>query len=98
MDREGIRRLAAEELKLPTSAYRFAETEAEYRAAVEAVGCAEPLLRMKDVSLFQRITVKSNFESWRILRKTPDSAVRFRTARTFTPQRLLRFLKSLSVR
>jgi phosphoribosylglycinamide formyltransferase 2 len=38
LDREGIRRLAAEELGLPTSPYRFAETEAEYRAAVEAIG------------------------------------------------------------
>ncbi|MCA9607924.1 MAG: formate-dependent phosphoribosylglycinamide formyltransferase [Myxococcales bacterium] len=38
MDREGIRRLAAEELGLSTSPYRFAETEAEYRAAVEAIG------------------------------------------------------------
>jgi phosphoribosylglycinamide formyltransferase 2 len=34
MDREGIRRLAAEELKLPTSPYRFAATEAEYREAI----------------------------------------------------------------
>ena len=38
MDREGIRRLAAEELGLPTSPYRFASDEAEYLAAVEAVG------------------------------------------------------------
>jgi phosphoribosylglycinamide formyltransferase 2 len=38
MDREGIRRLAAEELGLPTSPYRFATTEAEYAAAVEAIG------------------------------------------------------------
>ncbi|WP_420467775.1 formate-dependent phosphoribosylglycinamide formyltransferase [Panacagrimonas sp.] len=38
MDREGIRRLAAEELGLPTSPYRFAETEEEYRAAIEVVG------------------------------------------------------------
>lgn len=38
MNREGIRRLAAEELSVPTSPYRFADTEAEYRAAVEAVG------------------------------------------------------------
>jgi phosphoribosylglycinamide formyltransferase 2 len=37
MDREGIRRLAAEELGLRTSPYRFAGTEAEYRAAVAAV-------------------------------------------------------------
>lgn len=38
MDREGIRRLAAETLGLPTSPYRFAETEADYRAAVADVG------------------------------------------------------------
>ncbi|MFW6093548.1 MAG: formate-dependent phosphoribosylglycinamide formyltransferase [Pseudomonadota bacterium] len=38
MDREGIRRLAAEELGVRTSAYRFADTEAEYRNALEAVG------------------------------------------------------------
>jgi phosphoribosylglycinamide formyltransferase 2 len=38
MDREGIRRLAAEELKLPTSPYRFATTREEYRAAVVAIG------------------------------------------------------------
>jgi phosphoribosylglycinamide formyltransferase 2 len=38
MDREGIRRLAAEELSLRTSPYRFAGSEAEYRAAVEAIG------------------------------------------------------------
>lgn len=38
MNREGIRRLAAEELRLKTSPYRFAETEAEYRAAIAAVG------------------------------------------------------------
>jgi len=38
MNREGIRRLAAEELKLPTSPYRFVDTEAEYRAAIAALG------------------------------------------------------------
>jgi phosphoribosylglycinamide formyltransferase 2 len=39
MNREGIRRLAAEELKLPTSAYAFASTEAELaRAAAEVTG------------------------------------------------------------
>ena len=38
MDREGIRRLAAEELGLATSPYRFADTLAEYRAAVAALG------------------------------------------------------------
>ena len=38
MDREGIRRLAAEELGLRTSPYRFADTQAEFRAAVAAIG------------------------------------------------------------
>lgn len=38
MNREGIRRLAAEELGLPTSPYRFADTYDEYREAVEALG------------------------------------------------------------
>ena len=38
MDREGIRRLAAEELGLATSPYRFAGNEAEYRAAIAALG------------------------------------------------------------
>ncbi|HZX71120.1 MAG TPA: formate-dependent phosphoribosylglycinamide formyltransferase [Rhodanobacter sp.] len=38
MDREGIRRLAAEELGLPTSPYRFCGDEAEYRQAIDAIG------------------------------------------------------------
>lgn len=38
MDREGIRRLAAEELGLSTSPYRFADTFTEFAAAIEAVG------------------------------------------------------------
>ncbi len=38
MDREGIRRLAAETLGLPTSPYRFVDTVQEYRAAVAAIG------------------------------------------------------------
>jgi len=38
MNREGIRRLAAEELGLATSPYRFAASEAEFRAAVADVG------------------------------------------------------------
>jgi phosphoribosylglycinamide formyltransferase 2 len=38
MDREGIRRLAAETLQLPTSPYRFCDSEAEYRDAVAALG------------------------------------------------------------
>ena len=38
MDREGIRRLAAEQLGVPTSRYRFAGSEAECVAAVTAIG------------------------------------------------------------
>ena len=38
MNREGIRRLAAEELGLRTSPYRFASTEAECREAIAALG------------------------------------------------------------
>ena len=38
MNREGIRRLAAEELGVRTSPYRFAATEAEYNAAIDEIG------------------------------------------------------------
>ena len=38
MNREGIRRLAAEELGITTSPYRFASTEQEFRDAVAAIG------------------------------------------------------------
>ncbi len=38
MNREGIRRLAAEELRLPTSAYRFADSEESFRQAVSEIG------------------------------------------------------------
>jgi phosphoribosylglycinamide formyltransferase 2 len=38
MDREGIRRLAAEQLGLRTSPYRFADSEQEYREALKVIG------------------------------------------------------------
>ncbi|MDA0127864.1 formate-dependent phosphoribosylglycinamide formyltransferase [Vibrio sp. MarTm2] len=38
MNREGIRRLAAEELDLTTSPYRFADNYQDFTAAIEAVG------------------------------------------------------------
>lgn len=38
MDREGIRRLAAESLGLPTSPYQFVDTLEDYRAAVASIG------------------------------------------------------------
>ncbi len=38
MNREGIRRLAAETLNLPTSAYQFADSLEEMQAAIDAIG------------------------------------------------------------
>lgn len=38
MNREAIRRLAAEKLGLPTARYQFADTHEEFLAAVEAIG------------------------------------------------------------
>ena len=38
MNREGIRRLAAEDLELKTSPYRFAETKEEFQSAIEEIG------------------------------------------------------------
>ena len=38
MNREGIRRLAAEELGVPTSPYKFADNREEYDAAVDEIG------------------------------------------------------------
>ncbi|MEI9557292.1 formate-dependent phosphoribosylglycinamide formyltransferase [Citrobacter freundii] len=38
MNREGIRRLAAEELSRPTSSYRFADSEVRFREAVAEIG------------------------------------------------------------
>ena len=38
MNREGIRRLAAEQLGLPTSRYQFADTYEQFRQAIDAIG------------------------------------------------------------
>ena len=38
MNREGIRRLAAEELGLPTSPYEFADNQADFEAAIQRIG------------------------------------------------------------
>ncbi len=38
MNREGIRRLAAEQLGLPTSPYKFASTREEFEEAVKEIG------------------------------------------------------------
>ncbi|MDE7109202.1 MAG: phosphoribosylglycinamide formyltransferase 2, partial [Muribaculaceae bacterium] len=48
MNREGIRRLAAEELGLPTSPYRFASTREEFDKAVAEIGIrcvGQPVMR-----------------------------------------------------
>ena len=53
MNREGIRRLAAEELGLPTSPYRFAATEEEFKAAVKEIGmpCViKPIMSQADTA------------------------------------------------
>lgn len=39
MNREGIRRLVAEDLQLPTSGYRFADTEQQAQQALAELGC-----------------------------------------------------------
>lgn len=44
MDREGIRRLAAETLALPTSPYRFCDSLAELQAAIEGDGKGGPAI------------------------------------------------------
>jgi len=38
MNREGIRRLAAEDLSIPTSQYQFVDSEADFVKAVQAIG------------------------------------------------------------
>lgn len=38
MNREGIRRLASEELEIQTSPYQFADTDEQYRQAIEKIG------------------------------------------------------------
>lgn len=69
MDREGIRRLAAEELGLPTSPYRFADTEEELRAGAEAVGFPCVIKPVMSSSGHGQSTAKSASDvarSWKI--------------------------------
>jgi phosphoribosylglycinamide formyltransferase 2 len=47
MDREGIRRLAAEELGLPTSPYRFCDSLAELQAAIDGTMAARHRLPLR---------------------------------------------------
>ncbi|MFZ9363301.1 MAG: formate-dependent phosphoribosylglycinamide formyltransferase [Arenimonas sp.] len=62
MDREGIRRLAAETLGLPTSPYRFVDDEAEYRAALPEVGIPCVIKPLMSSSGKGQSTVRSESE------------------------------------
>lgn len=59
MNREGIRRLAAEELGIKTSPYKFAETEAEFRQAIEEIGIPCVVKPIMSSSGHGQSTVKS---------------------------------------
>lgn len=62
MNREGIRRLAAEELGLSTSKYRFAGTREEYLAAIDEVGLPLVVKPVMSSSGKGQSTVKSAAE------------------------------------
>ncbi|HEY6941610.1 formate-dependent phosphoribosylglycinamide formyltransferase [Dokdonella sp.] len=62
MDREGIRRLAAEELGLPTSRYRFVDTHADYRDALAAIGLPFVIKPVMSSSGKGQSTVRSEAE------------------------------------
>jgi len=63
MDREGIRRLAAEELGLPTSPYRFVDTREEYLAAVAEIGLPFVIKPVMSSSGKGQSTVRSEAEA-----------------------------------
>ncbi|MFN7965359.1 MAG: formate-dependent phosphoribosylglycinamide formyltransferase [Acidobacteriota bacterium] len=68
MDREGIRRLAAETLGLRTSPYRFASTESEFNQAVAAIGLPCVVKPVMSSSGKGQSLVKTNSEvatAWR---------------------------------
>ena len=69
MNREGIRRLAAETLGLPTSPYRFAETREEFDAAVAEIGIPCVVKPVMSSSGHGQSTIKSEEDidkAWRI--------------------------------
>ena len=69
MNREGIRRLAAEKLGLPTSPYQFAETYEEYVEAVKNIGIPCVVKPIMSSSGHGQSTVKTEAdidEAWRI--------------------------------
>ncbi len=69
MNREGIRRLAAEELGLPTSGYRFAETRDEFDRAIAELGLPCVVKPVMSSSGHGQSVVKTQGDidrSWRI--------------------------------
>lgn len=68
MNREGIRRLAAEELRLATSPYRFASTFDEFRQAIEQIGLPVVVKPVMSSSGHGQSTVRTREqieEAWR---------------------------------
>ncbi len=69
MNREGIRRLAAEELGIPTSPYRFASTEDEYLRAIKEIGTpcvVKPVMSSSGHGQSVVRTPDDALESWKI--------------------------------
>jgi phosphoribosylglycinamide formyltransferase 2 len=64
MNREGIRRLAADELGLKTSPFRFAGTNAEYLAAIETVGLPCVVKPIMSSSGKGQSTVRQDSDVW----------------------------------
>lgn len=62
MNREGIRRLAAEELGIPTSRYRFAETKEEFISAIKDIGIPCVVKPIMSSSGHGQSTIKSENE------------------------------------
>ena len=71
MNREGIRRLAAETLGVATSPYRFAASEAEFHAALDAVG----------VPCVVKPVMSSSGKGQSTVHTQQDAAAAWRTAR-----------------
>ena len=72
MNREGIRRLAAETLGVATSPYRFAANEDEYRAAIDAIGTpcvVKPVMSSSGKGQSTVHTPSEAMASWRTARE-----------------------------
>lgn len=74
MDREGIRRLAAETLLLPTAGYRFADSIDEFRDAVAEIGIPCVVKPIMSSSGKGQSTVKSELDIEKAWRYAKDAA------------------------